>query len=103
MTSSRPKIMVRPSATSASATPMISASITWGRTTTWRQPRRSSIGAARARGFRSELLAFVRTDSVLAGHLSHGAEIVSAHLDHNHIDDRLMIAFAHLLRALRRF
>jgi hypothetical protein len=33
MTSSSPKIMVSPSATSASATPMISASMTWGSTT----------------------------------------------------------------------
>src|SRR5215510_11967488 len=48
MTSRSPKIMVRPNATSASATPMISASTTCGRTTTWRYPRSSSITAARA-------------------------------------------------------
>src|SRR5262245_11211847 len=102
MTSRSPKIMVRPNATSASATPMISASTTCGRTTTWRYPRSSSITAARAPRLRSELLALVRADGLRAGDLADGLEIVAVYLDDNHVDDRLVVALAHLLRALRR-
>src|SRR4029450_9278029 len=102
MTSSSPKIMVRPNATSASATPMISASTTCGRTTTCRYPRSSSITAARAPRLGSELVALVRADGLRSGDLPDGLEIVAVHLDDDHVDDRLVFALAHLLRALRR-
>src|SRR5262245_57151175 len=102
MTSRSPKIIVRPNATSASATPMISASTTCGRTTTCRYPRSSSITAARAPRPRSELLALVWADRLRTGHPADGLKIAAVHLDDNHVDDRLVVSLPHRLHALRR-
>src|SRR5882724_8234624 len=93
--------MVSPSATSASATPMISASMNWGSTTKWRYASRSSIGPLVH--YRSELVALVGADRLWPRDLADGLEVAALHLDHDHVDDRLVVALAHLLRALRRF
>src|SRR5579864_4715969 len=92
MTSSRPKIMVRPRATKARATPMIRPSTTCGSTTKCRYATRSSTPMATSQQCESEPIAVVGADCLLARHPADRLEIATDHFNDQHVDDGLVVA-----------
>src|SRR4051812_16271394 len=100
MTSSRPKMMVRPSATSTTATPSASPVIICGASTNWRYSRNAVIRFTI--NFCLEPLAFVGADSFLAADIADDLEDAAGYTRDIHRLDCLVIAGAHGLLALRR-
>src|SRR4029079_2904681 len=116
MTSSRPKMIVSPSAIRITATPMESPLTICGakmnciasiRPCTFAPlglPVRCPSGSAPPTDARtSESLALAVADRGGARHLADDPDLAAAELHRVHVLDRLMIAGTHLLRPLRRF
>src|SRR5260221_3244442 len=117
MTSSRPKMMVRPSATSTTATPSASPVIICGARTNWIYSSNPIIRPHRCdkvfrppalhrrwkrpAGRLSKPLAIVGTDGLLPADISDDLELSSRDPHNIHRLDGLMIACAHRLLALR--
>src|ERR1035438_2098404 len=103
MTSSRPKMIVRPSATRMTATPSTRPMSIWGAKTYWKYSTAPDIIVPREPRLpdRSVPLAGVGTDCVLAFHLTDDLELAAGDADNVHRLHRLMIAGAEGLFTLR--
>src|ERR1039458_2366580 len=104
MTSSRPKMMVSPSATRMTATPSTRPTSIWGARTYWKYSTAPDIIVPRELRdrTRSEARASVGADGVFPLHLSDDLELAAGDADDIHRLHRLMIAGPKGFFALRR-